>query len=93
MVASTFPDNINLSSMLSIVTFFILPNVDSILSYFPLNDWMGKTTNIFCFHGYINEHNLKNNSISCKFELWNNSPVSINEVKNNFLRFSKLLMK
>lgn len=71
----------------------ILPNVDSILSYFPLNDWMGKTTNTFCFHGYTNEHNLKNNSISCKFELWNNSPVSINEVKNNFLRFSELLMK
>jgi calcineurin-like phosphoesterase family protein len=69
-----------------------IPNEDCILSYFPLNDWIGKSTDTFCFHGYTNEHNLKENNISCKFELWG-SPVSINEIKSNFLRFEKLLSK
>lgn len=70
-----------------------LPEEDCVLSYFPLNDWIGKSTGTFCFHGYTNKHNLKENNISCKFELWDNSPVSINEIKNNFLKFEKLLCK
>ena len=68
-----------------------LSDEDCVLSYFPLNDWVGKSTNTFCFHGYTNKHNLKENNVSCKFELWENSPVSINVIKNNFLRFEKLL--
>ena len=70
-----------------------LPEIDCILSYFPLNDWIGKSSNTFCFHGYTDKHYLKENNVSCKFELWDNSPVSINEIKNNFLRFEKLLSK
>lgn len=70
-----------------------LPDVDCVLSYFPLNDWVGKSTNTFCFHGYTNKHNLKENNISCKIELWNNSPVNINVVKDNFIKFTKLLSK
>ena len=70
-----------------------LPVEDCVLSYFPLNDWIGKTTNTFCFHGYTNEHNFKDNNISCKFELWQDSPVRIKEIKDNFLRFEKLLSK
>ena len=70
-----------------------IPNEDCILSYFPLNDWAGKSTNTFCFHGYTDKHSLKENNVSCKFELWDNSPVRINEIKNNFLRFEKLLSK
>ena len=66
---------------------------DCILSYFPLNDWAGKSTNTFCFHGYTNNHNLKDNNISCKSELWENSPVDIEEIKNNFSIFKKLLSK
>ena len=69
------------------------PMGDCILSYFPLNDWIGKSSNTFCFHGYTNKHSLKENNVSCKFELWDNSPVRINEIKNNFLRFEKLLSK
>lgn len=68
-----------------------LPNVDCVLSYFPLNDWIGKSSGTFCFHGYTNKHFLKENNVSCKFELWDNSPVNINEIKNNFLKFEKLL--
>jgi hypothetical protein len=70
-----------------------IPNIDCVLSYFPLNDWCGKSTNTFCFHGYTNKHCLKEKNVSCKFELWNNSPVNIKEIKNNFLKFEKLLSK
>ena len=70
-----------------------IPYIDCVLSYFPLNDWIGKSTDTFCFHGYTNNHCLKENNISCKFDLWGNSPVSIKEIKNNFLKFEKLLSK
>ena len=68
-----------------------LPENDCVLSYFPLNDWIGKSSGTFCFHGYTNKHSLKENNVSCKFELWDNSPVNIKEIKNNFLKFEKLL--
>ena len=70
-----------------------LPEEDCVLCYFPLSDWLGKITDTFCFHGYTNKHNLKENNISCKFELWDNSPVNIKEIKKNFLKFGKFLCK
>ena len=70
-----------------------IPEEDCILSYFPLSDWAGKSTDTFCFHGYNNNHNINENNISCKLELWKNSPVSIKEIKNVFLKFEKLLSK
>lgn len=72
---------------------FALPKEDCILSYFPLRDWAGKSTNTFCFHGYTTDHNIGENNISCKLELWKNSPVSIKEIKNIILKFEKLLSK
>jgi calcineurin-like phosphoesterase family protein len=68
-----------------------LEKEDCILSYFPLNDWAGKSTNTFCFHGYTNNHNIIENNISCKLELWKCAPVSIKDIKNYFLKFEKLL--
>lgn len=68
-----------------------IPNEDCILSYFPLNDWAGKSTNTYCFHGYTSDHNIVENNISCKLELWKNSPVSIKEIKNIILKFEKIL--
>lgn len=70
-----------------------IPEIDCILSYFPLCDWAGKNTNTFCFHGYTDKHNLSENNISCKIELWNNSPVSIEEIKNNLHKIERLLNK
>lgn len=70
-----------------------IPDEDCILSYFPLNDWLGKSTDTFCFHGYSDKHNLNENNISCKFDLWEYSPVSLIEIKNNFSKFRKLLSK
>ena len=72
---------------------FAIPNIDCVLSYFPLNDWVGKSTNTFCLHGYTNKHNLNDNNISCKFELWNNSPMNIQDVKNNLSKLRKILSK
>ncbi len=70
-----------------------IPRIDCVLSYFPLNDWVGKTTNTFCLHGYTNNHNLNDNNISCKIELWNNSPVNIKEMKGNLSKLKKMLSK
>ena len=67
------------------------PMGDCILSYFPLNDWVGKSTNTFCFHGYTNNHNLNDNNISCKLELWDNSPVEIKEIKKNLSKFKRMM--
>ena len=68
-----------------------IPNVDCILSYFPLNDWAGKSTGTICFHGYTDKHNLNDHNISCKLELWESYPVNINQIKVNFSNFKKLL--
>ena len=67
-----------------------LPKEDCILSYFPLNDWFGKSTDTFCFHGYSNDHNICENNISCKFELWKDAPVCIKDIKNYILKFEKI---
>ena len=70
-----------------------VPNADCVLSYFPLNDWLGKSTNTFCFHGYTDKHNMNENNVSCKISLWNNSPVNIKEIKSNFIKFRRLMVK
>jgi calcineurin-like phosphoesterase family protein len=70
-----------------------IPKADCVLSYFPLNDWAGKSTGTICFHGYTDKHNLSENNISCKVELWAESPVNIKEIRNNFSNFKKLLSK
>jgi calcineurin-like phosphoesterase family protein len=70
-----------------------IPIEDCVLSYFPLSDWAGKSTNTFCFHGYTNKHNISENNVSCKIELWKYSPLNIKEVKNIFYKFEKILSK
>ena len=69
-----------------------IPEIDCVLSYFPLNDWFGKSTETFCFHGYTDKHNLNDNDISCKLNLWG-SPISVNEIKNDFTKIKKVLSK
>jgi calcineurin-like phosphoesterase family protein len=70
-----------------------IPEVDCVLSYLPLRDWVGKSTNTYCFHGYTDKHELNENNISCRMDLWNNCPVNINDIKNNFSKFRKILSK
>ena len=70
-----------------------IPKCDCVLSYFPLNDWAGKSTNTFCFHGYTNNHKLNENNISCMIDLWENSPVNIKDIRNKFSTFKKLMSK
>jgi hypothetical protein len=70
-----------------------IPNIDGVLSYLPLNDWVGKSTNTYCFHGYTDNHNLNENNISCMINLWNNSPANIYDIKNNLSKLRKMLYK
>lgn len=60
-----------------------LPELDSILSYFPLSDWCGHITGTFCFHGLSSDSNLADNKISCKICNWKYKPVSIKEIQEN----------
>ena len=71
----------------------VSPKCDCVLSYFPLNDWVGKSTNTFCLHGYTNRHNLNDNNISCKLDMWGGSPINIEDIKNNISKMKKILFK
>jgi calcineurin-like phosphoesterase family protein len=71
----------------------VSPKCDCVLSYFPLNDWAGKSTNTFCLHGYTDKHNLNDNNISCKFDMWGGSPINIEDIKNNISKMKKMLFK
>ena len=70
-----------------------VPIADCILSYFPLSDWAGKSTGTLCFHGYTDKHNLNDHNISCKLEMWDNSPVSVKEMKSRLSKLKKMLRK
>jgi calcineurin-like phosphoesterase family protein len=70
-----------------------VPNIDCVLSYFPLNDWSGKSTNTFCFHGYTDNHYLKDNNLSCMMDLWDGYPVNVKELKGSFAKIKKIMSK
>ena len=70
-----------------------IPKFDCVLSYFPLNDWSGKTTSTLCLHGYTDDHNLNENCISCKSDLWECFPANIKEIKDNISKFKRILSK
>lgn len=69
----------------------VLPEQDSILSYFPLEEWSGKSTGTYCFHGLTSEMNLLNHSISCVSKKWKGYPVNIETVKTNINSFDEIL--
>ena len=61
----------------------VLSNLDSILSYFPLEDWGGKSTGTYCFHGLNEKTNLLEHNISCVAKKWEYIPVNIIDVQKN----------
>lgn len=69
-----------------------LPEQDSILSYFPLTDWVGSETGTYCFHGLTPQSDLAGHNISCKMENWDFKPVCIDDVKNNITEFRKKIL-
>lgn len=68
-----------------------IPELDTFLSYFPLETWGGDMTGTFLFHGYNSNSDLINNKISCKIEDWKYKPILISEVKSNLFKFKKNL--
>lgn len=66
----------------------ILNDVDAVLSYFPLQDWPGKDTGTFCFHGLNDTMNLEEHNITCVASHWEFNPTDIQEVQKNIHTFS-----
>lgn len=61
----------------------ILNDLDSILSYLPLNEWPGKSTGTFCFHGINDDLDIANHNISCTSSKWECIPVDIESILDN----------
>ena len=61
----------------------VLSNLDSILSYIPLEEWGGKSTGTYCFHGLTEKTNLLEHNISCVAKKWEYIPVNIIDVQKN----------
>ena len=61
----------------------ILSNLDSILSYFLLEEWGGKSTGIYCFHGLTDKTNLLEHNIPCVAKKWEYIPANIVDVQKN----------
>ena len=69
----------------------VLPDLDVILSYFPLEEWSGKQTGTYCFHGLTDKIDMTNHTISCVAKKWDYSPVSIINVQSNIESFNNAL--
>lgn len=66
----------------------VLKDLDSVLSYFPLEDWPGKLSGTYCFHGINNTMNINEHNISCISSMWDFKPVEISQVKANIVSFN-----
>ena len=69
----------------------VLNELDAVLSYFPLQDWPGKNTGTYCFHGLNDSMNLKEHNITCLGSKWDFSPVDIENVQKNISTFNSKL--
>lgn len=69
----------------------ILNELDSVLSYLPLQDWPGKKTGTFCFHGLNTDIDLKEHNITCVAMQWDYKPMNISEIINNIASVSNKL--
>ena len=61
----------------------VLPEEDVVLSYLPLEDWPGRQTGTYCFHGMNDTMDLLNHYISCTSEKWDCVPTDILSVQKN----------
>lgn len=70
---------------------FILKEFDSVLSYIPLQDWPGKSTGTYCFHGLNDVMELDKHNITCVSKCWSGIPVKISDVQKNIITFDNVL--
>lgn len=69
----------------------VLKDNDAVLSYFPLEDWPGKSTGTYCFHGMTDTTDLIEHNISCTGNKWEFVPVNVVNVKNNINSFNSII--
>ena len=69
----------------------VLPEVDAVLSYFPLETWCGKSTGTYLFHGFTQNTDLVDHNISCVASKWQNRPINITKVQGNIDVFNNVL--
>ena len=65
----------------------VLNDLDAVLTYFPIEIWIGKNTGTYCFHGLTEKMDIDNHNISCVSPNWSCCPVNINDVQNNIHEF------
>lgn len=69
----------------------VLNKLDAVISYFPLQEWCGKETGTYSFHGFDERMEINEHNISCVSWKWDMKPVDIEDVKNNIVQFNRNL--
>lgn len=69
----------------------LLNDIDVVLSYFPLQDWPGKNTGTYCFHGLNGVMDIAKHNITCTASQWDFNPICIEDVQKNIQSFSSKL--
>ena len=66
----------------------VLNELDSVLSYYPIEEWPGKSSGTYCFHGFNESMNITDRNIACCSLMWDGKPVNIKEVQKNIDTFN-----
>ena len=69
----------------------VLNNLDTVLSYFPLSDWVGKKTGTYCFHGLNDEVDIEDHNIFSLSTKRDFVHICKNDVKRNITSFMEKL--
>lgn len=69
----------------------ILNDLDSVLSYFPLEDWPGKSTGTYCFHGLSDKMNIAEHNITCVAKGWDYMPLNLSDLQDSITTFIEKL--
>jgi len=60
----------------------VLNDLDAVLSYFPLEDWSGKSTGTYCFHGLTDKISIDGHNISCTSKGWDYMPLNLSDFQD-----------
>ena len=66
----------------------ILNELDSVLTYYPLEEWPGKSSGTYCFHGFNDLVSINDHNISCMSNMWDSKPVMLKQVQENITTFN-----
>ena len=66
----------------------ILNDLDSVLTYYPLAEWPGKSSGTYCFHGFNDLMSINDHNISCMSGMWDSKPVMLKQVQDNITTYN-----